>query len=119
MKPDARSTDSSMAQTEPFGPVSLHVPTDVALQDATSQGFKVHTAVPPVQGDLSLEALGARLNDAVRPLVVLGLATPPEVAEDVLPHGVHFTAMEPPCPIKKIHRSVPCLAYVREQNENC
>ena len=73
----------ALATTEPFGPVSLHIPRDVALQQAEIPTTPAHISIPECHGNLSVEAVAAKLNQAERPLVIVGLGTPPAAAEAI------------------------------------
>lgn len=73
----------ALAAEEPFGPVSIHVPRDVVAQEAASTAPRTGHAGEALRGDLSLDAISARLNAAERPLVLIGLGTPPQAADAV------------------------------------
>lgn len=65
----------ALAGTEPLGPVSVHVPRDLNAQPA-GHGTKQNSRAALLGGDMSLEQVAARLNQAVNPLVLIGLGTP-------------------------------------------
>lgn len=71
-----------LAWTEPFGPVSLHVPRDMNPLQAATPGTP---SSEPLQGlgDLSLQQVADRLNRAKQPLVIVGLGTPPRLSDPV------------------------------------
>lgn len=73
----------ALAASEPFGPVSLHVPRDLAMTEVAEELATSGPSVALPAGDLSLQELADRLIEAQAPLVVIGLATPPESTEDV------------------------------------
>jgi acetolactate synthase-1/2/3 large subunit len=70
----------AIASTEPFGPVSIHLPRDVASQIAGTT--RMEKSLPNINSDglMSLEAIADRLNKAQNPLVVIGLGTSPNIA---------------------------------------
>jgi acetolactate synthase-1/2/3 large subunit len=69
--------------TEPFGPTALHVPRDLALEPISNYNApSISTQVPP-NGDLTLRQVAERLNKASKPLIVIGLATPPNTVESI------------------------------------
>ena len=72
-----------LAGTEPFGPVSLHVPRDVAGQMAGAKQPQSQATRAGFRGDLSLESVAARLNSAKRPLVLVGLGAPHDAADEI------------------------------------
>ncbi len=69
-----------LASTEPFGPVTLHVPRNIALEPAGDVALPEKVTAIDLEGDLSLEAVAERLMQAQRPLIVAGLGTPPAAA---------------------------------------
>jgi acetolactate synthase-1/2/3 large subunit len=67
-----------LAATEPFGPTSLHVPRNVAVQAASTASEQPAPAAS-VSGDLSFDDLAEYLNQAQRPLVMIGMGAPPSL----------------------------------------
>lgn len=70
----------SLAASEPFGPTSLHIPRDVTLHAVPPHAPSALPIPVPSGGDLTLDELSSRLDQAQRPLVVVGMAAPPECA---------------------------------------
>ncbi|MFV2045164.1 MAG: thiamine pyrophosphate-binding protein [Anaerolineales bacterium] len=81
--PSVIAESVALAASEPFGPVSLHVPRDLAMAEVSEEPVTIGPPMTSPAGDLSLQELADRLNGAKAPLVVIGLATPPEATEDV------------------------------------
>jgi acetolactate synthase-1/2/3 large subunit len=72
-----------LASSEPFGPVSLNIPSDVAEQEIIPQEMQTKTHPHELEGDLSLEEVAIKLKGASKPLVLIGLATPPDAVDQV------------------------------------
>ena len=72
-----------LASSEPFGPVSLIIPSDVAEQEMIPQEMQIKTHSHELEGDLSLEEVANKLKRASKPLVLIGLATPPDAVKQV------------------------------------
>lgn len=72
-----------LASSEPFGPVSLTIPSDVAEHEIIPQKMQTKTRSHELVGDLSLEQFAIKLSRASKPLVLIGLATPPDAVEQV------------------------------------
>jgi thiamine pyrophosphate-dependent acetolactate synthase large subunit-like protein len=72
-----------LASAEPFGPVSLNIPSDVAEQEIIPQKMHTKTHLHELVGDLSLEQVAKKLSRASKPLVLIGIATPPDAVEQV------------------------------------
>jgi len=72
-----------LASSEPFGPVSLIIPSDVAEQEIIPQEMPIKTQSKEFEGTLSLEEIAIKLNKAYKPLVLIGIATPPDAVEQV------------------------------------
>jgi acetolactate synthase I/II/III large subunit len=72
-----------LASSEPFGPVSLNIPSDVAEQEIIPQKMQTKTRSHELVGNLSLEQVAIKLSSASKPLVLVGIAIPPDAVEQV------------------------------------
>ena len=72
-----------LPSSEPYGPVSLNLPSDVAEQEIIPQEMQTKTHPHELEGDLSLEEVAIKLKGASKPLVLIGLATPPDAVDQV------------------------------------
>lgn len=73
----------SLAATEPFGPVSLHIPRDVMSQFINNEHIDTQPNNEAVKGNLDFEDMVTRLNQAEHPLVVVGVGTPASASASV------------------------------------
>jgi acetolactate synthase-1/2/3 large subunit len=69
----------ALSGAEPFGATSLHVPRNVIIQSASTSAAAAATTLQPI-GDLRLDTIAARLNQAQRPLIVAGMGLSPATA---------------------------------------
>ncbi len=72
-----------LASSEPFGPVSVNIPSDIAEQEIIPEELSIKTQSQECTGTLSLEEIATRLKIASKPLVLIGLATPPDAVVQV------------------------------------
>ncbi|HSB66869.1 MAG TPA: thiamine pyrophosphate-binding protein, partial [Anaerolineales bacterium] len=62
-----------LASSEPFGPVSLNIPSDISEQEIIPQKMQTKTRSHELVGTLSLEQVAIKLSSASKPLVLIGI----------------------------------------------
>jgi acetolactate synthase-1/2/3 large subunit len=68
----------NIASQEPFGPVSISIPRDVATQEISQKKFELKTLPQKIESSISIKDIAEKIKKSSKPLIVFGLGTPIE-----------------------------------------